>query len=143
MQYTFVGFKGKNNPSFEVVKELGGTIFLTNSFQGIKKDISNLQDISSTIILFGLNSKLKNSLQIEYVSQFETEVVVSTADSSEIKEVCAELEIKENRIPSKYYCNYAYYLLLKKYKGNVLLIHIPFSKEFRNKIISCFKNLQK
>ncbi|MDE7162377.1 MAG: hypothetical protein K2N65_06455, partial [Anaeroplasmataceae bacterium] len=59
------------------------------------------------------------------------------------KEVCAELEIKENRIPSKYYCNYAYYLLLKKYKGNVLLIHIPFSKEFRNKIISCFKNLQK
>ena len=40
MRILYVGFKGKNNTSFQLVSALDGErLFLTNSFSGIERDI--------------------------------------------------------------------------------------------------------
>ena len=43
MKILYTGFKGVHNSSYKVVNSLqGDKVFLTNSFEGLKKDIENI-----------------------------------------------------------------------------------------------------
>ena len=62
-------------------------------------------------------------------------------DLEELKERFASFMIKADisKVPSKYLCNEAYWCLLEKYKGNVVLIHIPTIKNFKEEWVSGVK----
>ena len=49
MKILFTAFKGIHNTSFQLVSKLGGnSILLTNSFQGLEKDISSVGGAGSS-----------------------------------------------------------------------------------------------
>ena len=51
----YVGFKGKNNSSCKLVSSLKGEqLFLTNSFEGVRRDIDALTREYKKVIMFGL-----------------------------------------------------------------------------------------
>ena len=136
MSYLYIGFKGKNNPSNYIVNQLPGShFFLTNSFSGIQKDIESLETTCENIILFGLNSKLKEEVQIEYCCEVDNERMTSNLDITKLKKTLSKFKMKNSYVPSHYLCNYAYYLLCKKFNSKVILLHIPFSKEYADEIL--------
>ncbi|MDE5546049.1 MAG: hypothetical protein K2I88_01145 [Anaeroplasmataceae bacterium] len=139
MKYVYVGFKGKNNPSFYIVSQFQDSFFLTNSFGGIEKDIENIKTSEDGILLFGLKPKLKNKIQIELVSKYQGQELKTKFDFSMFNRVFEEVEVIYNTNPTNYLCNFAYYKLLEKFNGNAILIHVPFSKEYADKIISKLK----
>ncbi|MDE6407414.1 MAG: hypothetical protein K2K48_06740 [Anaeroplasmataceae bacterium] len=139
MKYIYVGFKGKNNPSFYIVSKFQESFFLTNSYLGIDRDIKKIKDCKDGILLFGLKPKLYNKIQIELVSKFNNKELKPRIDFSKLNQVFKEVEVVYNEKPTAYLCNYAYYRLLEKFNGNVILIHVPFSKEYAEQIISCLK----
>ena len=50
-----IGFKGKNNASYILVKSIStDSYLLTNSFEGLKRDIENLDYSYDCVILFGI-----------------------------------------------------------------------------------------
>lgn len=52
----FVGFKGKNNASSILLKSISeNSYFLTNSFEGLKRDIESLSHSFDCVILFGID----------------------------------------------------------------------------------------
>ena len=54
MRVLYTGFKGKNNSSYQLLSKISGErIFLTNSFDGLKKDIMNVTDQYDLVVMFG------------------------------------------------------------------------------------------
>ena len=135
----FVGFKGKNNSSNILVSSISSrSCLLTNSFMGLKKDIEELSPDYTKVYLFGVNRNLRDSFSIECVAQKDGEKLKSKLDLKELQERFASFMIRADisHTPSKYLCNEAYWYLLKKYKGNAVLIHIPTIKNFKEEWIS-------
>ena len=61
----YVGFKGKNNSSFKLVDSMKGDhLFLTNSFEGVYRDIDILKKEYNPIIIHVFSLILISSLQI-------------------------------------------------------------------------------
>lgn len=143
MKYIYVGFKGKNNPSSYIATQFQESFLLTNSFQGIDKDIHKIEDCKDGIILFGLRPKLKNQIQVEQICCYNGNKISSKFDFSHLSQALKDFEVKFNKSPSKYLCNYAYYRLCEKFSGNVILLHIPFAKEFADKILQCLLDFKK
>ncbi|MBO4702437.1 MAG: hypothetical protein J5625_07250 [Lachnospiraceae bacterium] len=138
----FIGFKGKNNSSNILVSSLSSNhILLTNSFTGLKKDIEELSPDYDEVYLFGVNKNLTDSFSIESVAEKDGKRLESKLDLEELKERFASFMIKADisKVPSKYLCNEAYWYLLENYKGNVVLIHIPTVKNFKEEWIESFK----
>ena len=68
-----IGFKGKNNASYILVKSIStDSYLLTNSFEGLKRDIENLDYSYDCVILFGIDKNLVNAVRIEKVAEKET-----------------------------------------------------------------------
>lgn len=66
----YIGFKGKNNASCLLVQSISTNhCLLTNSFDGLKKDIEQLDDFYNCIIMFGIDKNLKDSVRIEKVAE--------------------------------------------------------------------------
>lgn len=66
----YVGFKGKNNASSVLVKSISrNSYLLTNSFEGLKKDIELLDESYDCIIFFGIDKQLKDTVRIEQVAK--------------------------------------------------------------------------
>ena len=66
MKTLYVGFKGIHNSSNKLVQNLQGEkYFLTNSFEGLKRDIENLVGEYEQVYMFGLDKALKDSVRIE------------------------------------------------------------------------------
>ena len=139
MKYIYVGFKGKHNPSSYIVSKFQESFFLTNSYLGIDRDIEKIKEDKDGILLFGLKPGLTNKIQIELLSRRNHKDLKTTWDLSKLNSIFKGLDIVYNDIPTNYLCNYAYYSLLEKFDGNVLLIHVPFSKEYADQIIMCIK----
>ena len=60
------GFKGKNNSSSILVQSISENYrLLTNSFDGLKKDIEEIDDNPVFLIMFGCDKNLKDSVRIE------------------------------------------------------------------------------
>ena len=126
-----IGFKGENNLSCRLVKELDrDSCLLTNSFSGLKKDIDSIDTAYDSVILFGTDKDLAGTVRIERTAEKDG-IRCSTALSPDrIAAAFSEagLEAKVSDVPTAYLCNEAYWHLLRKFSGRAVLIHIPTMK---------------
>lgn len=66
----YTGFKGKNNSSFQLLSKLSGEkVHLTNSFDGLERDIVGISDNYDMVVMFGLDSNMKEMVRIELVAE--------------------------------------------------------------------------
>ena len=126
-----IGFKGKNNLSGVMVKELGRDYcLLTNSFGGVKRDIDAVDGTYDSAVLFGVDKKLDGTVRIERAAEKDGILCSSALDLEEMAEDFRKtgLEVKVSGNPTAYLCNEAYWYLLQKFSGRAVLIHIPTMK---------------
>lgn len=138
----YIGFKGKNNASCMLVESISGEKYLlTNSFAGLKRDIELLQDFYDCVILFGIDKTLKNSVRIEKTAE-KANKVYSALDLENISARLDEAGISNclSDKPTHYLCNEAYWNLLRKFDGKVVLIHIPGIKNMNEKFMENLKS---
>lgn len=83
----YVGFKGIHNSSNKLVRNLQGEkYFLTNSFEGLKRDIENLVGEYEQVYMFGLDKALKDSVRIEKCAEKDGERIYTQMQLSGIEE---------------------------------------------------------
>ncbi len=71
MKILYTGFKGKNNSSYQLIQSIqGNKLLLTNSFEGLRRDIENIDLFYDLAIMFGLDKTLKNRVRIECVAEY-------------------------------------------------------------------------
>ena len=146
MKILYTGFKGKNNASCQLVELINANdkVLLTNSFEGIKKDLAKISlESYDLIIMFGINKNLKDKLIIEINSNLNLEYLNTKVNYDELKSMISDndIEVDLNFKPTKYLCNYAYHNALLRNK-NSIFIHIPGISKITdiNKIASVFKD---
>lgn len=148
MKVLYTGFKGRNNSSYQLLSEISGEKqFLTNSFEGLKRDIMNISDTYDFVIMFGLDTSLKDTVRIELVAEYEGRIETTRADYAAICRCLEENDIQcivsEN--PTQYLCNAAYYYMLHKTDGNAVFIHIPslknMSEEMIENLVRCVEKI--
>lgn len=143
----YVGFKGKNNSSHKLVESLkGDKCFLTNSFNGLKKDIDNVNDKYDIVYMFGLDKTLKDTIKVEKCAKLNNHIVRSKVDLSNITEKFYEYGVKYiiSQQPTYYLCNDAYYHMLCKMKRQAIFFHIPslkyLSEDLHQQLLNVFNN---
>ncbi|MBQ7358787.1 MAG: hypothetical protein IJW63_01685 [Lachnospiraceae bacterium] len=128
MRVLYTGFKGKNNSSYQLLAKISGQkLFLANSFDGLKKDIMNVVEEYDLVVMFGLDTRLKDAVRIEKVAEWENEKIITQLDCDEIHTnmVSCGICCAVSNIPTRYLCNAAYFHMLQKFSGKVVFIHIP------------------
>ena len=138
MKTLYTAFKGIHNASFQLVSQLSGDkIFLTNSFQGLEKDISSIDMEYDTVYMFGIDKKLRNSIRVETCANYNGELIDTSFDIVTLEKAIKDLGISciiSNK-PTAYLCNAAYYYMLKKNR-NTVFIHIPSIKGMNNSLMN-------
>lgn len=130
-QRLYIGFKGKNNASSTLVEYLSDRpCLLTNSLPGVNRDIECLSDNYDSVLMFGVDKNLKNTVRIERVAEREGIQLCSDLDLEGISKrlTTAGVQNSISDIPTHYFCNEAYWFSLQKYKGKAMFIHIPTTK---------------
>lgn len=133
MRVLYVGFKGKNNSSYRLVSSLNGEkLFLTNSFQGLNRDMDHLCSSYDRVFMFGIDKRLSNSVRIEKCAEIAHHTVYTNLDTGQMQSafLAGGITSEISTAPTHYLCNAAYYNMLVKYHGNAVFIHIPGSKGF-------------
>ena len=130
----FIGFKGRNNSSCALVRLLfpENSFLLTNSFDGLRKEIEKLPADYDRVFLFGADKNLKDSFRLERIAEKNGIRLASALDPEKLamQFVSSGIQADISENPTRYLCNEAYWHLLSKYSGNALLIHIPAMKHF-------------
>ena len=139
----YVGFKGKNNASSILVNSISNDGFLlTNSFEGLKRDIESLNPCYDCVILFGIDKKLSNSVRIEKTAEKTTkEFSKLNLEELSVQLDAVGLSNRISNLPTNYLCNEAYWHLLQKFNGRAVLIHIPSIKNIHENLIAGFKQV--
>lgn len=143
MNVLYVGFKGKNNASYQLLSNLkGNKLLLTNSYDGLKRDIAMQQGKYKLILMFGIDKTLKNEIRIEKNARYDEERAETLIDIYAMNQHFNKNGIDAfiSDIPTAYLCNAAYFHMLKKYTGRVVFVHIPSSKNMSEEM---FVNLRK
>ena len=147
MKTLFTAFKGKNNTSFRLVDQLGGShLLLTNSFTGLEKDISTVAEEYGCIYMFGIDAGLKNTIRIEAAAAYGEDRISTVFDIHRLSEALRRAGISHeiSQIPGGYLCNAAYYHMLKRNPASVFL-HIPSQRRmeegFMDDLVSFFRNI--
>ena len=147
MKILFTAFKGVHNTSFQLVDQTAANyILLTNSFQGLEKDISFISSDYNIVYMFGVDKKLINKIRIEKCAKYNDETVCTDFDIHYLGTVLGNLGVSYtiSDKPTRYLCNAAYYHMLKK-NPNTVFIHIPSLKgmsiELMNKLIKIFNDI--
>lgn len=141
-QGLYIGFKGKNNASSTLVEYLStGSCLLTNSFGGVKRDIECLSDDYNYVLMFGVDKNLRNTVRIERVAEREGSRLCSDLDLEDISNRLEAVGLVNyiSDTPSQYLCNEAYWFSLQKYKGKVVFIHIPTTKNLSTDFLEKMK----
>lgn len=128
MKILYTCFKGKQNASFQLVSEIcGDKLYLTNSFEGLQREIENQSGEYDFVIMFGIDKNLKDAVRIELVAEYNGVTVRTKADIEKMKRRLDEAEIPYSISdkPTQYLCNRAYFHMLQKMDGRAALIHIP------------------
>ena len=128
MRVLYVGFKGINNASYQLVSQFNGEkLFLTNSFPGLTRDIEKLTDVYSSVYLFGIDKMLTDTVRIESCAEHCGKRLFSALPLEEITAALHAHGIKSilSSKPTHYLCNDAYFKLLERNNCKVVLIHIP------------------
>ena len=139
-----VYFKGKNNSSGILVCLLSQqSCLLTNSFEGLKKDIDQIPSDYDEVYLFGADKNLRDSFLIERFAEKDGTQYASVLDLEELAKQFAFYGIKAelSAAPTGYLCNAAYGQLIEKYNGKAVLIHIPTIKHFDQAWISGIRQI--
>ncbi len=143
----FTAFKGNANPSFQLVNQLGGsTLFLTNSFSGLEKEIEALKEEFGAICMFGVDKHLTGEVRIEACAEYNHATIPSELDIPALSGQMASYQIRHHisHTPTKYLCNAAYYHMLRKNRHTVF-IHIPSCKgmddDFMAQLVKLFTDL--
>ena len=142
LRILLTGFKGKNNSSSILVQSISENYrLLTNSFEGLKKDIEEIDEGFDFLIMFGCDKNLKDSVQIERFAEKNGEKIASALDLENISKNLAAAEINNfiSDSPSHYLCNEAYWHALRKFNGKVVFIHIPTIKNIDDDFIDKLK----
>ena len=139
MRILYVGFKGKNNTSFQLVSVLGGErLFLTNSFSGIERDIEAMNAEYDAVIMFGLDKTLSNAVRIENQAALHGDTLSTVLPTSQMVERFVKnginCEISERT--THYLCNDAYYRMLRKTNGKAMSVHIPGSRYMTDELMA-------
>lgn len=124
----YTGFKGDCNSSCILVCRIQGEkLFLTNSFDGLKRDIENIKKKYEKIYMFGLDARLKKSVRIEECAEKEGVRLYSEMDLADLQRKIIErgISCSISGNPTHYLCNEAYYHMLMKYQCHAVFIHIP------------------
>ena len=144
MKILFTAFKGIHNTSFQLVDQTAANyILLTNSFQGVEKDIASIGSDDSIVYMFGVDKKLIDKVRIETCATYNDETVCTDFDvyylETMLRSVGVSYTISDK--PTRFLCNAAYYYMLKK-NPNTVFIHIPSLKgmsiELMDKLIKTF-----
>ena len=124
----YIGFKGKNNASGRLAELLSPDhLLLTNSFEGLKRDIDSIGKEHDCAVMFGVDKNLVYTVRIElsaakgdkkYYSKLNADKLASSLNASGIKTV-----ISDN--PKDCLCNEAYLCALTRFEGRAVFIHIP------------------
>jgi len=151
----FVGFKGKKNSSGLLVTELSKSLslsdksglnsfcLLTNSFDGVKRDIDSIEGSFNFVIMFGCDKSLKSCVRIERFTEkdgikFETNLDLELISK---KMNVAEIENVISETPTHYLCNEAYWYALQKFEGKAVFVHIPTLKNIDESFLSKTKSV--
>ena len=136
------GFKGKNNSSSILVQSISENYrLLTNSFEGLKKDIEEIDEGFDFLIMFGCDKNLKDSVRIERFAEKNGEKIASGIALENISGSLEKAGI-ENSIsdtPGHYLCNEAYWHALRKFNSRAVFIHIPTIKNLDDDFIDKLK----
>lgn len=137
----FIGFKGKNNPSCILAKSISADSYLlTNSFNGLKRDIESLSCSCDSVILFGIDKNLTDTIRIEKAAELDTKnysILDLENMSKQFDTVGISNYLSDN--PTHYLCNAAYWYLLRKFNGKAVLIHIPSIKNISEHLMDSIK----
>ena len=123
-------FKGEKNASFQLVSGMKGEkLYLTNSYEGLERDIAALEDCFDAVIMFGVDKDLRDRVRIETCAQLNGETLDTSFCVDRLEQVYREKQITctISHKPTSYFCNAAYYYMLKKI-CNTIFIHIPSMK---------------
>lgn len=134
----FTAFKGKNNTSFQLVSKLGGeTLYITNSFTGLEKDITAVNGGYDKVFMFGIDKLLKNAVRIEACASLREKRIYTEADIISLSRCFSESGITAtvSRVPTKYLCNAAYFRMLER-NQNAVFIHIPSLKNMTDEMMN-------
>ena len=147
MKILFTAFKGVHNTSFQLVNQtVANHILLTNSFQGLEKDISFVSGDYSIVYMFGVDKKLIDKVRIETCANNNDETINTDFDIHYLEKMLrsGEISYTVSDKPTRYLCNAAYYHMLKK-NPNTVFIHIPSLKgmriELMDKLIAFFNDI--
>lgn len=145
----YTGFKGKNNSSCQLVSRISGQrLFLTNSFDGLKRDIMNVTDQYDLVVMFGLDTSLKDTVRIENMAEWDGEESATKIDCNQICDclIAGGVQCVVSKIPTKYLCNTAYFHMLQKAYGKAVFIHIPsiknMSEHMMEKIVKSMEEIE-
>lgn len=88
MDILLTAFKGEHNSSYQLIKDVEcDKLFLTNSFEGLEEDIEECDcEQYSAVIMFGLDTKLKDRIRIDVRAQTEFGTKDTVWDVSAISE---------------------------------------------------------
>ena len=147
MKILFTAFKGVHNTSFQLVDQTAANyILLTNSFQGLEKDISFISSDYSIVYMFGVDKELIDKVRIEKSAKYNAETVHTDFDIHYLETMLGSVGVfyTISDKPTRFLCNAAYYHMLKK-NPNTVFIHIPSLKgmsiELMNKLIKTFDDI--
>ena len=124
----FAGFKGRNNASGRLAEELSRKpLLLTNSYNGLKRDIDSLKEDHDLVVLFGVDRNLTSNVRIEKSAVKDGTKRYSNLDLNKIFDAlnAAGIEPLISDRPKDCLCNEAYWNALEKFSGRAVFIHIP------------------
>ncbi len=137
MKTLFIGFKGKNNTSAQIVNQLDGDVLLlTNSFSGLETDILSVAEPYDSVYMFGVDSLLNGTLRIEKRAALHGIFLSSDYDIARLSDMMDSHNIVHSisDAPTQYLCNAAYYHMLCKNRNTVFL-HIPSAKGMNDELM--------
>ena len=127
MNTLYVAFKGKNNASNQIITGLPcDTLFLTNSFCGLERDIAAIHEHYDAVLMFGVAPELTDIVRIETSALYNSEHITTDFEIEALTcglQLCGIPCFVSDK-PTAYLCNAAYYHMLKRIPGSVF-VHIP------------------
>lgn len=136
MKILYAAFKGTNNTSGQLITGLqGDTLFLTNSFLGLERDIASIHEHYDAVLMFGVAPKLADTIRIETCALYNSESIITNFEIEVLTDALQQCGIPcfVSNKPTSYLCNAAYYHMLKKIPKTVF-IHIP-SVKYKNSAV--------
>ena len=117
---------------------------LTNSFEGVKRDIEAIEGNYDFVIMFGCDKSLKDCVRLECFAEKDGVKCETRLDVKLLSETLAHDGVENviSETPTHYLCNEAYWYALQKFEGRVVFIHIPTLKNIAENLISKMKEFK-